>query len=569
MGNEFVTVNINGQKKEIKKGTTIEKIKNEFKNKEKGIIVAGVVNNQIRELTYPITENCDISFVDLSSSDGVRIYRRSLIFLLVKAFHDLFPEDEIEICHSVSKGLFFESSRKQHNAEEVQMVENQMKKLVEQNIPFKKETISLEKAKQRLLNENRLDKYGAIKYRTKPYVTFYKLDDMEDYFYGYMVPSTGYLTLFALEYDNEGIVLISPNVSNPSSLESHDIPKKLFQIFSEYRQWINILGVDNVGKLNDIIERGKADEFIRISEALHEKKIAQIADMIKQEKDRIKIIMIAGPSSSGKTTFAQRLSIQLRVNGFVPENISLDDYFVNKVDTPLDEFGKPDYEALEAIDLKLFNEQLNDLIKGRAVELPTYNFLTGKREYNGRNLRLKEGQVLVIEGIHALNPRLTSEVDNESKFNIYISAITSMRIDKHNRIPTTDLRFIRRIVRDFSFRGCPAVRTIEMWPSVRRGEEKNIFPFQEEADVMFNSSLLYELGLLKKLIMPLLNDIDKSRPEYSESRRLIEFLGYFLEFESDEIPFNSILREFIGGSCFFKNQLSSAGNDSCCKDWDV
>jgi uridine kinase len=563
MGNEFVTVNINGQKKEIKKGTTIEKIKNEFKNKEKGIIVAGVVNNQIRELTYPITENCDISFVDLSSSDGVRIYRRSLIFLLVKAFHDLFPEDEIEICHSVSKGLFFESSRKQHNAEEVQMVENQMKKLVEQNIPFKKETISLEKAKQRLLNENRLDKYGAIKYRTKPYVTFYKLDDMEDYFYGYMVPSTGYLTLFALEYDNEGIVLISPNVSNPSSLESHDIPKKLFQIFSEYRQWINILGVDNVGKLNDIIERGKADEFIRISEALHEKKIAQIADMIKQEKDRIKIIMIAGPSSSGKTTFAQRLSIQLRVNGFVPENISLDDYFVNKVDTPLDEFGKPDYEALEAIDLKLFNEQLNDLIKGRAVELPTYNFLTGKREYNGRNLRLKEGQVLVIEGIHALNPRLTSEVDNESKFNIYISAITSMRIDKHNRIPTTDLRFIRRIVRDFSFRGCPAVRTIEMWPSVRRGEEKNIFPFQEEADVMFNSSLLYELGLLKKLIMPLLNDIDKSRPEYSESRRLIEFLGYFLEFESDEIPFNSILREFIGGSCFFKNQLSSAGNDSC------
>lgn len=569
MGNEFVTVNINGQKKEIKKGTTIEKIKNEFKNKEKGIIVAGVVNNQIRELTYPITENCDISFVDLSSSDGVRIYRRSLIFLLVKAFHDLFPEDEIEICHSVSKGLFFESSRKQHNAEEVQMVENQMKKLVEQNIPFKKETISLEKAKQRLLNENRLDKYGAIKYRTKPYVTFYKLDDMEDYFYGYMVPSTGYLTLFALEYDNEGIVLISPNVSNPSSLESHDIPKKLFQIFSEYRQWINILGVDNVGKLNDIIERGKADEFIRISEALHEKKIAQIADMIKQEKDRIKIIMIAGPSSSGKTTFAQRLSIQLRVNGFVPENISLDDYFVNKVDTPLDEFGKPDYEALEAIDLKLFNEQLNDLIKGRAVELPTYNFLTGKREYNGRNLRLKEGQVLVIEGIHALNPRLTSEVDNESKFNIYISAITSMRIDKHNRIPTTDLRFIRRIVRDFSFRGCPAVRTIEMWPAVRRGEEKNIFPFQEEADVMFNSSLLYELGLLKKLIMPLLNDIDKSRPEYSESRRLIEFLGYFLEFESDEIPFNSILREFIGGSCFFKNQLSSAGNDSCCKDWDV
>lgn len=568
MGNEFVTVNINGRMKEIKKGTTLEKIKDEYENREKGIIVAGTVNNQLRELTYPITKDCSISFVDLSSADGVRIYRRSLIFLLVKAFHDLFPQDEIEVCHSVSKGLFFESSRKQLNAKEVQMIENQMKELVKQDIPFIKETKPLEEAKQKLLSENRLDKYGTIKYRTKSYVSFYRLNGMEDYFYGYMVPSTGYLALFALEYDNEGIVLISPNVSNPSRLESHNIPQKLFQIFSEYRQWMNILGVDNVGKLNDIIERGKADEFIRISEALHEKKIAQIADMINKEKDRVKIVMIAGPSSSGKTTFAQRLSIQLRVNGLVPENISLDDYFVNKVNTPIDEFGKPDYEALEAIDLKLFNEQLNDLIKGRAVELPTYNFLTGKREYNGRNLKLKEGQVLVIEGIHALNPRLTYEVEKESKFNIYISAITSMRIDRHNRIPTTDLRFIRRIVRDFSFRGCPAVRTIDMWPSVRRGEEKNIFPFQEKADVMFNSSLLYELGLLKKLIMPLLNEIDESRPEYSESRRLIEFLSYFLEFESDEIPFNSILREFIGGSCFFKNQLNPAedGSGRSCND---
>lgn len=553
MGNEFITVNLNGQKKEVSKGITIEDIKNNSESNGKSIIVAGMVNNQLRELTYPITENCDISFVDLSSSDGVRIYRRSLIFLLVKAFHDLFPDDEIEVCHSVSKGLFFESSRKQLNADEVQMVENHMKELVEQDIPFEKETMPIEKAKQRLLKENRLDKYGAIKYRTKSYVSFYRLDDMEDYFYGYMVPSTGYLTLFALEFDNDGIVLVSPSVSNPSGLETHNIPQKLFQIFSEYRQWMNILDVDNVGKLNDIIESGKANEFIRISEALHEKKIAQIADMINKKKDRIKIIMIAGPSSSGKTTFAQRLSIQLRVNGLVPENISLDDYFVNKANTPIDEFGKPDYEALEAIDLKLFNEQLNDLIKGKAVELPTYNFLTGKREYNGRSLKLKDGQVLVIEGIHALNPRLTSEVSNDNKFNIYISAITSMRIDRHNRIPTTDLRFIRRIVRDFSFRGCPAVRTIDMWPSVRRGEEKNIFPFQEEADVMFNSSLLYELGLLKKLIMPLLNEIDKSRPEYSESRRLIEFLSYFLEFDSDEIPFNSILREFIGGSCFFKN----------------
>lgn len=551
MRKELTAVNVNGKKKKIIEGTTLEDIKKNFKPIGEIIIVAGIVNNEIRELTYPITENCNITFVDLSSADGIRIYRRSLIFLLIKAFHDIFPEDEIEICHSVSKGLFFDSSRQQLNANEVRLVEKQMQKLVEQDIPFIKETVSIDVAKQRLLDANRLDRYGATKYRTKPYVSFYRFGDMEDYFYGYMVPSSGYLTLFALEYDNEGIVLISPSIFNPSKLESHNIPQKLFQIFNEYRQWVNILGVDNIGKLNDIIECGKANEFVRISEALHEKKIARIADMISNERDRIKIIMISGPSSSGKTTFAQRLSIQLKVNGLVPENISLDDYFVDKSKTPLDESGKPDYETLEAIDLKLFNEQINDLIRGKEIELPTYNFLTGMREYNGKRLRMHNEQVLVVEGIHALNPRLTSEVKDDSKFKIYISAITSVKIDKHNRIPTTDLRFIRRIVRDFRFRGCSAVKTIGMWPSVRRGEEKNIFPFQEEADIMFNSSLLYELGVLKRLAVPLLNEIDTSQTEYAESRRLLEFLSYFLDFESDEIPFNSILREFIGGSCFF------------------
>lgn len=553
MVNELITVTLNGQETKIPKGTTLESIKNTIESSSEFTIVAGTVNNELRELTYPITESCNISFVDLSSADGIRIYRRSLIFLLVKAFHDVFPQDELEICHSVSKGLFFESSRKQLNAREVQMVEDQMRELVKQDIPFIKDTISTEEAKQRLLRDNRLDRYGAIKYRKKPHVSFYKFGDIEDYFYGYMVPRTSYLKVFALEYDNDGIVLVYPSITNPSRLESHNIPQKLFQIFSEYRQWMKILEVYNVGKLNDIVESSKADEFIRISEALHEKKIAYISDMINSQKDKIKIVLIAGPSSSGKTTFAQRLSIQLRVNGFVPENISLDDYFVNKTNTPLDEYGKPDYEALEAIDLKLFNEQLNALIQGKEVELPTFNFLTGQREYNGRRLRLDKEQVLVIEGIHGLNPKLTSEVSDENKFKIYISAITSMRIDRHNRIPTTDLRFIRRIVRDFRFRGCPAENTIEMWPSVRRGEEKNIFPFQEEADVMFNSSLLYELGILKKRALPLLEKIHPGHKAYSESRRLIEFLSYFLEFDSDEIPFNSILREFIGGSCFFKS----------------
>ncbi|NLM09789.1 MAG: nucleoside kinase [Clostridiaceae bacterium] len=552
MQNKNITVTVEGKKYSIIEGTSLEKVKNDLYNENKSIVVAAYVNNKIRELTYPITEDCNISFIDLSTADGVRIYQRSLAFLLIKAFYDIFPEETIEVRHSVSKGLFFECSVTNLDAEDVQKIEERMKALVKMNLPFEKKTMTTEEAKQLFLKKNRIDKYGAIKYREKPYVTFYKFDDMEDYFYGFMVPSSGYLTLFRLEFDNGGIVLILPRTTNPDTIEDHDIPKKLFQIFSEYRQWINILGVDNVGKLNDIVEAGKVDEFIRISEAIHEKKIARIADMIAERKDQLKVILIAGPSSSGKTTFAQRLSIQLRVNGLFPLNISLDDYFVEKDKTPLDEYGEPDFEALEAIDLKLFNQQLNSLINGEEVSIPTYNFLTGKREYNDRRLQLKEGNILVIEGIHGLNPKLTEEVSENSKFKIYISAITSMQIDKQNRIPTTDLRFVRRIVRDYSFRGCPAETTIDLWPSVRRGEEKNIFPFQEQADVMFNSSLIYELGVLKTLAIPLLSEIKPDQPQYSESRRLIEFLSYFLNIDSDEIPPNSILREFIGGSCFFK-----------------
>jgi len=552
MLDRYVTVTIGDTRHSVLKGITLEQIKNDLFSNNRAIIVAAYVNNEIKELTYPVTEDCNITFIDLSFADGGRIYERSLNFLLVKAFHDIFPDDTIEICHSVSKGLFFECSVKNLNEGDVQKIENRMRELVNMDLPFEKKTVPAEEAKELFLRKNRLDKYGVIKYREKPYVTFYKFDDMEDYFYGFMVPSSGYLKQFRLEYDNGGIVLISPKITNPNTLEEHNIPKKLFQIFSEYRQWVNILGVDNVGKLNDIVEAGKANEFIRISEALHEKKIARIADMIAERKDRVRVILIAGPSSSGKTTFAQRLSIQLRVNGLIPVNISTDDYFVEKDKTPLDEYGEPDFEALEAVDLKLFNEHLNSLIKGEEVSIPTFNFLTGKREYHNRKIRLDEGHVLIIEGIHGLNPKLTEEVDEDSKFKIYISAITSMRIDKHNRIPTTDLRFIRRIVRDNKFRGCPAYKTIDLWPSVRRGEERNIFPFQEQADVMFNSSLIYELGVLKTLAVPLLSEIRPEQPQYSESRRLIEFLSYFLSINSDEIPTNSILREFIGGSCFFK-----------------
>lgn len=552
MENNLITVSVGEQRYKVEKGSTIERLKEQLYPDKKSIIVAAYVNNELKELTNSIEEDCDISFVDLSTQDGVRVYQRSLTFLLIKAFSDVFAGEMLQICHSVSKGLFFESSVKGLNERDVQKIEDRMEELIMKNLPFTKHTMSTEEAKQVFKEKNRMDKYGAIKHRKKPTVSFYTFDGMEDYFYGFMVPSSGYLTMFRLEYDHDGIVLISPSITHPNTLMEHDIPQKLFTIFSEYSNWINILGVENVGNLNNIVESGKVNEFIRISEALHEKKIARIADMVFNNKDKLKIILIAGPSSSGKTTFAQRLSIQLRVNGLFPVNISLDDYFINKDNTPLDENGKPDFEALEAIDLKLFNQQLNSLINGEEVSIPTYNFFTGKREYNDRMLQLKEGQVLVIEGIHGLNPRLTQEVNEDSKFKIYISAITSMRIDRHNRIPTTDLRFIRRIVRDHSFRGCSAKDTINLWSSVRRGEEKNIFPYQEQADVMFNSSLIYELGVLKSLAIPLLKEIGPNQTQYSESRRLIEFLSYFSDFKSDEIPPTSILREFIGGSSFLK-----------------
>jgi uridine kinase len=418
------------------------------------------------------------------------------------------------------------------------------------NIPFIKVTVSIDEARKIFLKRGREDRHRVIENREKDYVTLYIFDNIEDYFYGYMVPSSGYLKLFAVEADNGGIVLILPKKENPNVLPDVPIPRKLFNIFTEYGEWINILGVGDVGKLNDVIENGGLKDLVLIAEALHEKKIAQIADLIKHQQPQKKVIMIAGPSSSGKTTFAQRLSIQLKVNGLKPLNISVDDYFVDKTKTPLDEDGKPDYEALEAVDLHLFNQDINTLINGGEVEIPSYNFQKGMREYNGKKMKMVEGEVLVIEGIHCLNPGLTSEVKQENKFNIYISAITSMRIDRYNRIPTTDLRLIRRMVRDNRYRGTPAPRTIDLWPSVRKGEEKNIFPFQEKADAMFNSSLIYDLPMLKPMALPLLNKITKDMPQYAEARRLIEFLSYFVSAPTDLVPANSILREFIGGSLF-------------------
>ena len=548
MSNQGIRIRLNGQEMEVARGTRIEELVRDLKGKMGSQIVAAVVNNEIRELTFPIEQESDITTVDLSSDDGIRIYQRSLKFLLIKAVHDLFPDKEVQVRHSVRRGVFFEIVDYKVTPEDVERLEKRMRELVEQDHRFVKRVVPIDEARRIFLSRGREDRYRALEFREKDYVSLYTFDDIEDYFYGYMVPSTGYLKLFGLAAENDGIVLIVPKKENPTRLPDVTLPKQLFDVFTEYTNWIKILGVEDVGRLNEVVKKGRIHEFILISEALHEKKIAQIADMILQQKKRI--ILIAGPSSSGKTTFARRLGIQLRVNGLRPLNISVDDYFVDKTRTPLDEDGKPDYEALETVDLAFFNQSMNALLKGEEIDVPTFNFVTGKREFNGRKMKLEDGCVVIIEGIHALNPRLTNDIDDADKFKIYVSAITSMRIDQHNRIPTTDLRLLRRIIRDNRFRGTPAPATIDMWPAVRRGEERNIFPFQQEADVMFNSSLIYELLVLKGYALPLLSAITKDMPQYSEARRLIEFLSYFLQIPADDIPPNSILREFLGGSCF-------------------
>jgi uridine kinase len=552
--NDAKTINVSFADETTKSypsGTTILELSREYQDKYTSTIMAGKVNNDIKELTYKLNEDSKLDFIDMTHSDGMRIYRRSLYFILIKAVNDLFPDRKVVINHSISKGMYCEViGETDLTADEVNLIKNRMKQIVDAKLPFVKRILSIEEAEDIFMKSGRMDRYHAVEHRMKPYVTIYNCGGLDDYFYGYMAPDTGYIKMFDLVYYPPGLILQYPEKTNPRVIPEFREQKKLFTIFNEFKKWNRILGIENVGALNDIVNEGKVSDIIKISEALHEKKIARIADMINDSEHTKKIILISGPSSSGKTTFAQRLAIQLRVNGIKPVTISLDDYFVDRDKTPRDEDGELDFEALEAIDLELFNFHLNELINLREVEIPIYNFTKGSRERTGRKLRISDDQVLIIEGIHGLNEKLTAAIPRENKFKIYISALTSMNIDDHNRIPTTDTRIIRRIVRDYKFRGCSALNTIKRWPSVRRGEKRNIFPFQEEADVMFNSALAFELGVLKPFAEPLLAEIDRSMPEYSEAKRLLEFLSYFLPIESKEIPLNSIIREFIGGSCF-------------------
>ena len=550
---ELVSVTFNnGETKNITEGTSLREVCKDYYYNCNSIIVAAKVDNAIKELNYQINKSCNIEFIDLTHEDGQRIYRRSLCFILIKAVNDIFPKRKIVISHSIGKGLYCEvRGKKKLTKQDTQKIKKRMKELINAKIPFVKRIVSIDEAKQTFKKDGRTDRLLAIEHRRKPYVTIYNCDGLDDYFYGYMVPHTGYIELFDLVYHEPGLILLFPSRRNPSVLPVYTEQKKLFSIFMEYKKWGKILGVENVGALNEIVNKNQVHDLIRVSEALHEKKIASIADMIAESKDNKRIILVSGPSCSGKTTFAKRLSIQLRVCGIKTVIISLDDYFVNREHTPIDSKGDYDFEALEAIDVELFNKQLLLLLSGKEVGIPIFNFPKGCREKKSKKLKIDNNHVLIVEGIHGLNEKLTHMINREEKFKIYISALTSLNIDDHNRISTTDGRIIRRLVRDFQYRGVNGINTIRRWPSVKRGEQKNIFPFQEEADIMFNSSLVYELGVLKKMSENIIGEIDSSYPEYSEAKRLTEFLGYFLPISHKEIPLNSILREFIGGSCFY------------------
>lgn len=549
----YINVTIDGEGTfQYKKGTSLEKISQDFAQKNPYAIVAAIVDNELEELGCNLNEDCDVRFIDEYSPIGARIYQRSLSFVFIRACMELLSGCRISVEHSISKGLYCEIKYKRPVDEnDVKRIEERMSEIIAEDVPLIKSRIPIDEAIDIFREHSQMGKVHLMKYREKPYINIYQCGWLKNYFYGYMVPSTGYLKKFKLQFYSPGIVIQLPLKENNGEIPNFEEQPKLFKIFRETEKWGEILKIDHVASLNDLIVTKSEGEFIRIAEALHEKKIAQIADNIKENISEKKLILIAGPSSSGKTTFAKRLEIQLKVNGLKPISISLDDYFVNREDTPLDEDKNYDFESLYALDLELFNKDLENMLNGEEVQIPTFNFHLGKREYRGKTIKLEKDQILILEGIHCLNDELTKSVDRSSKFKIYISALTQLNLDEHNRIPTTDARLIRRMVRDSKFRSNDANRTLSLWPSVRRGEEKNIFPYQEDADLMFNSSLFYELSILKKYAEPLLRQVDTTSIYHPEAKRLMKFLNYFVSLENEEdVPRTSILREFIDGSSF-------------------
>ena len=508
------------------------------------------VNNKVEGLHYRVYNQKDVEFLDLHDASAVRTYTRTLFFVLNKAAHDLWPDCTVIIDIPVSNGYYVDLRLDRPvTPDDVNALRSRMQQIIDANIPIHRHETTTEEA-IRMFNESRsFSKVKLLEGIGSLYTTFYDIDGYLDYYYGALLTSTGQVTLFGLEYYYDSVLLRIPSQEDPSKLGAFVRQDKMFEIFKEHHRWQSILGMRTVGDLNRAITEGHTNQLIQISEALQEKKISQIADQIAHQKG-IKLVLIAGPSSSGKTTTCKRLSVQLAVNGIKPVGISLDDYFLNREETPRDENGDYDFEHLHALNIPLLNEQLNALFRGDEVELPRYNFQKGKSEWSGKRLKLKGNEVLVVEGIHALNPELTADIPNEQVFRVYASALTTILLDNHNYIPTTDNRLLRRIIRDHKYRGVSAQETIRRWPSVRKGENRWIFPFQENADAMFNSAMLFELAVIKHQADPLLEQVPENCPEYAEAYRLRKFLKYIKPISEDQIPPTSLLREFLGGSSF-------------------
>lgn len=550
---EKIKVTIHGlATQEYDKNITLLELASNYPNPNPRFQILGaIVNNEVKCLQCELTSDCTVEFITYKNSVGQEIYRRSVSAILACAVFELYRNSRLVIGHSLGNGYFYSFNTDiPVNDEIISEISQKMHEIVQKDIPFEKEKIEKNKALQLFKDLGYPDKARLIKYMPYDEITIYKLGNFIDIEYGATLPSTGYAKYFELTKYNNGILLRFPEATNPTQISPIKNWNKLFSIYRESKSWGSILNINNIGRLNELAANGKISDIIKIQESLHEKKIAIIADEITKRIDELKIILIAGPSSSGKTTFSKRLAIQLMVNGLNPVALSLDNYFLNHDQSPVDEDGNLDFESIKALDLELLNHHLSDLLKGKEVQIPEYDFKTGRRKPTTQPMRISENGCIIIEGIHGLNEELTSSIPAHNKFKIYASALTQLCIDDYNRIPTTDTRLIRRIVRDAKFRGYSAKETIKRWPSVRRGEERNIFPFQENADVMFNSALVYELSVLKQFAEPLLKEIKKEDKEYHEARRLLNFLDLFIPINYEEVPPTSILREFISGSSF-------------------